>query len=490
MSKNKNRINKERIYDSMLDTINYNVSGLDRKVGVRSLPFADLKQLRDNGGLIPGKFYRITDYETTTTQKETRSACILFDIIVQALDNQTLSENAQAIHSERDVNGYFDGVNLGAWKLKYRLDNDDEQYYWADTVNGKGVIYRMIDEYGNDLPYDFKNIQFKRYWIDEYSKNTEFEGRYYALKDMNGSVIPRGAVIDVDYRWAYTFTVIDENGVVNDVSLNKNKTFTDDEGTYHYTKNNKIGNFTVEDKEALGNNVVLYDYDYYGYWEFYGFNSNTIGNDFSSNTIGNGFNYNTIGNYFNRNTIGNDFCSNTIGNGFYSNTIGNDFSRNSIGNYFYSNTTGYDFSSNTIGNYFNYNTIENNFYNNTIGNNFNNNTIGNNFNRNSIGNYFYYNAIGNDFYYNATGNYVRYIQFSVNGTVSNSIRYLYIRSGLEGASQANKLDLYYSGLYHRLYPTYIERTANGNIVSIHQETPLVWAGKKKITNTSSEWEEI
>ena len=31
---------------------------------------------------------------------------------------------------------------------------------------GKGVIYRMIDEWNNDLPYDFKNIQFKRYILN------------------------------------------------------------------------------------------------------------------------------------------------------------------------------------------------------------------------------------------------------------------------------------------------------------------------------------
>ena len=31
---------------------------------------------------------------------------------------------------------------------------------YADAAAGKGVIYRMIDEFGNDCPYDFKNILF------------------------------------------------------------------------------------------------------------------------------------------------------------------------------------------------------------------------------------------------------------------------------------------------------------------------------------------
>lgn len=32
--------------------------------------------------------------------------------------------------------------------------------------NGRGVIYRLIDEWNNDVPYDFKNIQFKRKLTD------------------------------------------------------------------------------------------------------------------------------------------------------------------------------------------------------------------------------------------------------------------------------------------------------------------------------------
>ena len=47
--------------------------------------------------------------------------------------------------------------------MKYCLDNDTTRFAWADTAGGKGVIYRMTDEHGNECPYDFKNVQFKRY---------------------------------------------------------------------------------------------------------------------------------------------------------------------------------------------------------------------------------------------------------------------------------------------------------------------------------------
>ena len=54
-------------------------------------------------------------------------------------------------------------VNMNAWELKYCLDNDNSRFVWADiTETGRGVIYYMKDEYGNECPYDFKNIMFER----------------------------------------------------------------------------------------------------------------------------------------------------------------------------------------------------------------------------------------------------------------------------------------------------------------------------------------
>lgn len=55
-------------------------------------------------------------------------------------------------------------VNMNAWQLKYCLDNDKELFDWAET-NGKGVIYWLKDEFGNEAPYDFKNATFRRYQV-------------------------------------------------------------------------------------------------------------------------------------------------------------------------------------------------------------------------------------------------------------------------------------------------------------------------------------
>lgn len=46
------------------------------------------------------------------------------------------------------------------------------------TVKGKGVIYRMIDEHNNDLPFDFKNIKQKTV-----IENTDYTEYYYTFDD-------------------------------------------------------------------------------------------------------------------------------------------------------------------------------------------------------------------------------------------------------------------------------------------------------------------
>ena len=72
------------------------------------ITYADLVDLRNENTLTPGRFYRIVDYITTTTQVETKSAGHQFDIIVLALSKNTLSEDAWAVPHDfykKDENG-------------------------------------------------------------------------------------------------------------------------------------------------------------------------------------------------------------------------------------------------------------------------------------------------------------------------------------------------------------------------------------------------
>ena len=279
----------------------------DISANSESLTWTELKNLRDNYELVPGKYYRIYDYMTTTGQTNTQSAGHQFDVIVLALSENSLSETAYAAYSDED--SYFEdaGANLNAWELKYCLDNDADRFAWAvaggqitpddvydagfrgcylvecdyyngelavyrnyrnpeqgeenyvndepfvykgqidydgstyyawqkvdyndyvkmiltdtlysvgqiqedepvavlmvdyddivggETGNGKGVIYYMKDEWDNECPYDFKNIQFKR-------------------KITDGSLDTQSGTD----TWLYTFTWIDENDNVQDASI-------------------------------------------------------------------------------------------------------------------------------------------------------------------------------------------------------------------------------------------------------------------------------
>lgn len=132
------------------------------------IEYEQLVTLRDTNKLQPGRFYRITNYITRTTQSDTSSAKHQFDVIVLALSNNKLSEEAWAAQHAGDT--YFSTSNLSAWKLWYCLDNDTYRFAWADVDKGQGVIYRMIDEFGNDCPYDFKNMLFNH--RDRYYENT------------------------------------------------------------------------------------------------------------------------------------------------------------------------------------------------------------------------------------------------------------------------------------------------------------------------------
>lgn len=138
---------------------------------MQSVVYAELKAMRDGGELVPGRLYRITDYVTTLPEEVSaftgevmeRSAGHAYDLVVVALSGSVLSENALAMLHDGDE--YFAGANLSAWQLKYCLDNDTERFRWLASANGKGVVYWMKDEWGNEASFDFKNIQFKRYTV-------------------------------------------------------------------------------------------------------------------------------------------------------------------------------------------------------------------------------------------------------------------------------------------------------------------------------------
>ena len=158
--------------------------------------WAELKALRDEGLLAPGCQYRITDYVATVNDAAPGwdhggdpyavSANHPFDIVVTADSESALNEECRAVRHDGDQ--YFpSSTKFGAWRLWYSIDNDATRFEWSstDALGGKGVVYRLIDEWGNDLPYDFKGIKTRLsaspYWDPIYTF-----GNYYVDCSLTG----------------------------------------------------------------------------------------------------------------------------------------------------------------------------------------------------------------------------------------------------------------------------------------------------------------
>ena len=389
--------------------------------------YTSLKTLRDNGNLIAGKFYRITDYTTTTVQEDTQSAGNVFDIIVRADSDSTLNENAYAIQHEGDT--YFSGQNLGSWKLKYSLDNDTDCFAWADSTNGKGVIYYMRDEYGNECGYDFKNIQMKFYKITAVEDiSTYFVNTYTGSKQIEGSdLVPSGCTISTtDTEWRYTFDLVIDS-IHYDYSLNKWKRVTGNNHKLCY--DNKINalydgyaiSFANRGKQYINiisfrntaDDLTSVSYNCYGN-KFGDRNyNNSFGKNCYNNNFGNSCYSNSFSDHYYNSKFGNDCYNNSFGNACDSNSFGNSCHDNSFDNSSFSNSFGEDCHHNSFGEDCTYNSFGNHCYRNSFGEDCCYNSFGNNCNYNSFVGYSDSNSFGNDcagnsfgesFYSNSFGN--------------------------------------------------------------------------------------
>lgn len=225
------------------------------------ITYSELVQLRDLGVLYPGATYRITDYQCSSSDDETSVHGARFDILVRATDNDKLSEHCGALKNISD-NYFPDETAFDAWEIWYCLDNDTSRFGWASS-SGKGVIYRLIDEFGNDCPYDFKNIMFKRTasWFTNH-------------EDWCNEAL--GGVPTTDKLY-FTFSLI--------ASYNSNGT---DLSTNYYNGQkylkfyqNKIAPYYSTGVQQLNKNVFILKSI-----NNTGCNSNTFGNNCYSNTFG------------------------------------------------------------------------------------------------------------------------------------------------------------------------------------------------------------
>lgn len=345
--------------------------------------YHELKALRDSGVLEPGCQYRITDYnlviDDTPSENPARSANHVFDIVVTALSNKDLSEDAKAVRNEHDT--YFANSNLDAWQIKYCLDNDNSRFAWAYpdkvlglTANrvfyenvpandviyegekylafvngedylylkendlgdpdatlyvyvddyfsgkimeptmitgiayqkasnpGRGVIYYMKDEFGNEAPYDFKNVMFyiererERYLF--YTFSYEDKQILDASLNANNNTCRHNIIKPYYNRGVQELNFNTFNSTDNYPLIEKN---TLDNGCHH---NLFSGHFH---RNILGCNCH--------HNRFSGSNqSNIFGNDCNYNTLYPGCENNIFGNGCENNCLAENSCNNVLVN--------------------------------------------------------------------------------------------------------------------------------------------------------------------------------
>ena len=423
-----------------------------------------------------------------------------------ALDSKTLAERAWAMPHDGDE--YFKNSKLEAWQLWYCLDNDVKRFMWADgggfkiedndtafrrnpssdtgdfygwtdgetllftntlypavgtqtyddqfspadkvkeiVAGGKGVIYRMIDEFFNDCPYDFKNIQFKRWAVSgltnakldqdtldglksDFVYDADDNPFCFAVESSNMTLGSTTFVVNNEVsEWYYTFSLYDEEGHLNDYSLHVYKVYC--EGNMAVAQSNSM--LPAQDcdpndedevyRYVLNNNVFLDKYD--GENEWY---TCCIGNEFKERSKNNTFGANAYGNNFGAGFYGNSFGANARYNNFGAGANNNSFGAYAQNNAFGAGADSNSFGANAYGNNFGANAGYNNFGAGAARNSFGAYAWNNSFGANA-GN----NSFGADAVYNSFGAYARFNNFGANVTscvfAKDYTRYVVVESG-------------------------------------------------------------
>jgi hypothetical protein len=307
---------------------------------------------------------------------------------------------------------YYSKSNLNAWELKYSLDNNDTRFLWADTTNGKGVIYYLKDDFGNECPYDFKNALFKRFkitavthstfeWLKNKVVDSNFNGNfnegsnfiYFGIAN-NWSDPGRVTVSTTDFKWMYTFGVFEEfKSIIGEVEGYRpvENSYRDGSvpkriydfvynGSSHVAFDNIIKEYhtyvIIDDKQypviALNSIVItgliIYEEDLGG-----GQNvgtklptNNFFGEDCYQNSLGY-IHDNKFGEWVRSNYIGARSSGNTFKGSLQNSKLAPDFSNNMLGDYCSHIFTGGNCSDNKFGDFCSYLTFAENCYGNIIG---------------------------------------------------------------------------------------------------------------------------
>ena len=379
----------------------------------------ELRTLRDNGQLIPGAQYRITDYNGDNPLITT--AGHMFDIIMTAIDEYTLSNKASA--AQHDGDEYFNGCNLSQWEILFELGKD---------ASDKLILYKTdINNYATAVDYE-------DYY--EYEGEFEYEGNmYYKFvkreKDGDPNIYILTDTLDfTDVSLSNPYTPVAELKYEEGVYVNKNYAITD----LIVSTNQQVYSYISYMKDEF-NNECYYDFKNALFKRYYinqVYNENLI--DLQGTYLGikieeNAFYEITEENFINVYTFGytedatlTGQCFNnqiypaskgystnniTFGPASYNNTVFWGSTNNSFGDNCHDNIIDNEFYNNTFGNEIYQNTFGNSIGGNTFGNDIHDNSFGNNIYRNTFGNSFQYNTVENHMVYAILGDYILHATF-------------------------------------------------------------------------------
>lgn len=308
-----------------VDTLQTNLNHLDAvkleqsDIEIQSGTYETIKTLKDNSELVPGKQYKILNYSATVSGTNVSANGLDFPIIVTAIETNRFDEKAIAEFGEE---------NREVW---YCFDNDTSRFDWANS-GGKGVIYRMIDRRGNDVPYDYEGILFLVDGSYEFSLTSTCYSNTIKPCIKNGKRSLNHCIFGVNCSG----NILDEN--CYNIRLGSNclgNTFG--QGCFNIT---------------MGDNCQGNSFDTNCHDNTFG--EGCSGNEFDTNchtnTFGTGFSHNKVMMNCYSNNFSFDCVGNVLGPSCYNNTFGNDFSRNTLGRRCFNNKFGTNWTNNTIGN--------------------------------------------------------------------------------------------------------------------------------------------
>ena len=231
------------LWEKMVSTVDDQIKTLYDNTRLTKITYLELIDSIDKKELIPGKKYRITDYNTTTSSYLTKSAGHQFDIIVEALTTNTLNENAKACKHDGDT--YFNNSKLECWELKYSVYNDDSKFKWVsnkitltqipirymeviDSDENNKIYRESLDDYFISFGYENDNngtecLVLYKTDILEYPNDVDYEDRYFycGTAEIENKQFDRWRKIDLDFtfnsekqKYFYTDLIVENNTTI------------------------------------------------------------------------------------------------------------------------------------------------------------------------------------------------------------------------------------------------------------------------------------